>query len=227
MPRPLSTSAGAAPAGGGPDREPEGVRDQLEQESVSGQLAGWLSRGSEKTLGSLIELFGPKSFAILFVLLLGVPALPLPTGGATHVFEVIAVLLAFQLVANRSEIWLPRRWRELQLAGEKQQRFITVLMKMIRRLERISRPRLRFLFGHRLSNIVFGLVVIAGSAGAFLAPPFSGLDTLPALGVVLLALGVLLEDILVVVGGVLIGTAGVVLEIVLGTAAINGVGSFL
>jgi hypothetical protein len=143
------------------------------------------------------------------------------------VFEVIAVLLAFQLVANRSEIWLPRRWRELQLAGEKQQRFITVLMKMIRRLERISRPRLRFLFGHRLSNIVFGLVVIAGSAGAFLAPPFSGLDTLPALGVVLLALGVLLEDILVVVGGVLIGTAGVVLEIVLGTAAINGVGSFL
>jgi hypothetical protein len=100
-------------------------------------------------------------------------------------------------------------------------------MKLIRRLERISRPRLRLLFGHRLSNIAFGLLVIGGSAGAFLAPPFSGLDTLPALGVVLLALGVLLEDILVVVAGLLTGTAGVILEIVLGTAAINGVGSLL
>jgi hypothetical protein len=50
---------------------------------------------------------------------------------------------------------------------------------------------------------------------------------LPALGVVLLALGVLLEDILVVVAGLLTGTAGVILEIVLGTAAINGVGSLL
>jgi hypothetical protein len=43
------------------------------------------------------------------VLLLGVPALPLPTGGATHVFEIIAVLLALELIVGREEIWLPRR----------------------------------------------------------------------------------------------------------------------
>jgi len=58
-------------------------------------------------LGSLIELFQERSFAILFVLLLGVPALPLPTGGATHVFEIIAMLLALELIAGRGEIWLP------------------------------------------------------------------------------------------------------------------------
>ena len=57
---------------------------------VSDELERWLSSDGDKTLGSLIELFGEKSFAILFVLLLGVPALPLPTGGATHVFEIIA-----------------------------------------------------------------------------------------------------------------------------------------
>jgi hypothetical protein len=225
MSQPFSPAAGHAPPGGEPDREPEG--DQLAPESVSNQLARWLTRDGEKTLGSLVELFGPKSFAILFVILLGVPALPLPTGGATHVFEIIAVLLAFQLVADREQIWLPRRWRTLQLAGPTQQRFLSTLMKLIRRLERISRPRLRILFDHRVTNTVFGLLVIAGSGGAFLAPPFSGLDTLPALGVVVLSLGVLLEDILVVVAAVLIGTAGVILEIVLGTAAINGLGSLL
>ena len=76
---------------------------------------------------------------------------------------------------------------------------------MIRRLERFSRPRLRFLFDHRLSNVVFGLLVIGGSVGAFLAPPFTGLDTLPSLGVVLLSLGVLLEDVVVVLVALLVG----------------------
>jgi hypothetical protein len=207
-----------------PGPSPSAKPRNPQPEKVSAALERWLSSEGEKTLGSLIELFEKKSFAILFVLLLGVPALPLPTGGATHVFEVIAVLLALELMAGRHEIWLPQRWRGLELAGRRQQRFITGLMKMIRRLERFSRPRLRFLFDHRLSNIVFGLLVIGGSVGAFLAPPFTGLDTLPALGVVLLSLGVLLEDVLVVVAALLVGAAGVVLEIVLGSAAVHGIG---
>ena len=194
-------------------------------EKVSDEIERWLEGESDKTLGSLIELFEEKSFAILFVLLLGVPALPLPTGGATHVFEVIAVLLALQLIAGRDEIWLPERWRGLDLAGPRRQKFITGLMKMIRRLERFSKPRFRFLFEHRLTNIVFGLLVIGGSAGAFFAPPFTGLDTLPALGVVLLSLGVLLEDVIVVALGLVVGAAGVLLEVILGSAAIKGIGN--
>jgi hypothetical protein len=203
--------------------------DQLgpEPEKVSAQLQRWLQTDGDRTLGSLVDVFEEKSFAILFVLLLGVPALPLPTGGATHVFEIIAVLLALELIAGRDRIWLPQRWRKLELAGDNQQRFITALMKMIRRLERFSRPRLRFLFDHRLSNIVFGLLVIAGSAAAFFAPPFTGLDTLPSLGVVLLSLGMLLEDFVVVVIALVVGVAGVMLEVVLGKAAINGLGSLI
>ncbi len=196
-----------------------------EAHSVSRELERWLESDGEKTLGSLVEVFGEKSFAILFVLLLGVPALPLPTGGATHVFEIIAILLALQLIAGRDRIWLPERWCRLELAGDKHQRFIAGLMKLIRRLERFSRPRLRFLFDHRLTSVVFGLLVIAGSAGAFFAPPFTGLDTLPALGVVLLSLGMLLEDFVVVVLGVVVGVAGVFLEFALGKAAIKGIGS--
>jgi hypothetical protein len=195
--------------------------------TVSDGLKRWLEGDGEKTVASLIELFEKKSFAILFVVLLGVPALPLPTGGATHVFEIIAILLAAQLIAGRDHIWLPKRWRSLELAGDRQQRFIAGLMRLIRRLERISRPRLRFLFDHRLTNIVFGVLVIAGSLGAFLAPPFTGLDTLPALGVVLLSLAVLLEDFAIVIVALVVGVAGVVLEIVLGSAAVMGIGQLL
>jgi hypothetical protein len=202
----------------GPPRHPAQLSDELER---------WLTGNGDKTLGSLVDTFADKGFAVLFVVLLGVPALPLPTGGATHVFEVIAVLVALQLIAGRREVWLPQRWRSLELAGARQQRFIAGLMRLIRRLERISRPRLAFLFHLRLHAPVFGLLVIAGSAGAFLAPPFTGLDTLPALGAVMLSLGVLLEDILIVAAGLLLLVAGVVLEIVLGAAAVHGVSSLL
>jgi hypothetical protein len=194
---------------------------------LSDQLERWLNGEGEKTLGGLVQAFGDKSFAILFVLLLGVPALPLPTGGATHVFEVIAALIALELIAGRHEVWLPQRWRGLELAGEKQQRFLAALMRMIRRLERFSRPRGRFLFRHRLSDVIFGLLVIAGAAGAFVAPPFTGLDTLPALGVVLLSLAVLLEDVLIAGVALIIGGTGVVLELVLGSAAVHGISSLL
>jgi hypothetical protein len=199
--------------------------DPQTQEKISDALQGWLEGDSDKTLGSLVDVFGEKSFAVLFVLLLGVPALPLPTGGATHVFEIIAALLALQLIVGRDQIWLPQKWCKLELAGPKQQRFITGLMKLIRRLERFSRPRLRFLFQTRVSNSVYGLLALGGTAGAFFAPPFTGLDTLPALGVVLLSLGVLLEDVIVVAIGLVVGVAGVLLEIIVGSAVVHGVSS--
>ena len=191
--------------------------------TASDELERWLESDGEKTLGSIIELFEEKSFALLFILLLGVSALPLPTGGATHVFEIVAMLLALQLIAGRDRIWLPERWCRLRLAGPNQQRFINRLMKAIRWLERFSRPRASYLFDHRLSNLLFGVLVLAGSLAAFLAPPFSGLDTLPSLGVVLLSIAVLLEDVAIVVLAIVVGVAGVMLELILGRAAVRGI----
>jgi hypothetical protein len=206
-----------------PPTAPEGAPP----ERLSDQLERWLSGSGDHTLGGILEVFEQKSFAILFVLLLGVSALPLPTGGATHVFEIIAMLLGLQLIVGRDEIWLPKRWRGLELGGERRQRFINALLKLIRRLEHFSRPRLRFLFGSRVSNAVFGTLVLLGALAAFLAPPFSGLDTLPSLGVVLLSLGVILEDVIVVAVALVVGAVGVLLEIVLGSAAVHGIESLL
>lgn len=175
----------------------------------------------------MIHTFGDKSFAILLVVLLGIPALPIPTGGATHVFEVVAFIITVQLIAGRREVWLPQRWSRLELGGARQQRFITGLMRLIRWLERRSRPRLRFLFHRRFSDIMFGVLALAGTIAAFVAPPFSGLDTLPALGVVLLSLSVLLEDILITLAGIVLAAVGVLVEIVLGEAAIHSISSIL
>ena len=72
---------------------------------------------------------------------------------------------------------------------------------------------------------MFGVLALGGTVGAFAAPPFTGLDTLPSLGVVLLSLAVLLEDFLIAVIAIAIGIGGVILEVVLGKAAIKGIGS--
>ncbi|HEX4482754.1 MAG TPA: exopolysaccharide biosynthesis protein [Solirubrobacteraceae bacterium] len=199
--------------------------EQLAPERVSDELGRWLEGEQRKTLGSLIDAFGEGSFALIFVLLMAVPALPLPTGGVTHVLEVIVMLLALELIAGRRNVWLPQRWREVELAGAKQQKFIDTLLRRIRTLERFSRPRGRWLFGHRLSASAFGLVVLGLALTAFLAPPFSGLDTLPSLGVVVLALGYLLTDFVLTALGAAIGALGVFSVIFLGSIAVKFVKS--
>ncbi|HEX3911669.1 MAG TPA: exopolysaccharide biosynthesis protein [Solirubrobacteraceae bacterium] len=188
---------------------------------VSDELEHWLRDDRPKTLGGLIDVFGERSFAVIFVLLMAVPALPLPTGGVTHVFEIVAMLLALELIVGRRKVWLPERWRRLELAGENREKFINALLRRIRGLERISRPRGRWLFGHRLSGAAFGLVVLGLTLSAFLAPPFSGLDTLPSIGVVVLALGYLLTDVALSVAGVVIGAAGVFSVVFLGSIAVK------
>ena len=192
---------------------------------VSDQIEAWNNSDAPKNLGSLIEVFEEKSFAVIFVLLLGVPALPAPTGGATHVFELIAMLLCLQLIIGRDRVWLPQRWQRMKLEGKNQQKFVRALLRSIRFLERFSRPRFAWLFNHRASNAVFGLLVLVLTIGAFAAPPFSGLDTLPALGAVLISLSVLLEDIVLLTLGIAVGAGGVLLEFILGKAAVNGVKS--
>ena len=57
---------------------------------------------------------------------------------------------------------------------------------------------------------------------ALIAPPFTGLDTLPALGIIIISLSIILDDALMLLAGVLVGTVGSVLVIGLGAAALEG-----
>jgi hypothetical protein len=187
---------------------------------VGDELEQWLGGDQPKTLGNIVELFGPRSFALVFVLLMAVPALPLPTGGVTHVLEVVTMLVALQLVVGRRRIWLPARWQR-QLAGPSREKLLTVLLRRIRWLERYSRPRASSLFDHVATASVFGLLVFGLALGAFLAPPFSGLDTLPSLGVVVLGLGVLMRDLVLALIGAAIGAVGVATVLALGSVAVK------
>ena len=129
-------------------------------------------------------MFAEKSFAVTILLLMFVPALPLPTGGISHVFEAITVVLAAQMVLGRRTIWLPERWQHRELGPTTTDKAIPFIVRRIRRVERFSRPRGAWLFEQGWMLRLLGLLVMALAVAAALAPPFSGLDTLPALGAV-------------------------------------------
>jgi len=194
-----------------------------EGETLSDQLDDWLRSDEAKTIGSLIDVFEEKSFAVLFILLLAVPALPLPTGGVTHVFEVIAMLLALELIVGRRKVWLPERWRSREISPEMRERFSKSLLPRVRWVERHSHARLGFLLSYRFAGVVYGVVTLVLVVTAFLAPPFTGLDTIPSLGVLLISLGVLLEDPVLGAIGFAVGAAGVLIVFLLGRAAVDAV----
>jgi len=202
------------------------VERRVTDEPFSDQLEAWLASDSPKTVGDLGEVFAEKSFAVTILFLMFVPALPLPTGGVTHVFELITILLSAELVLGARSIWLPARWRDRELGPATTGKAIPFMMRRIRWLERFSRPRAASLFDRRWFLRLLGLVFIGLAASAALAPPFSGLDTLPSLGAVFIALAIILEDVVALGIGLAIGAGGVILILTVGVALVNLIRGF-
>ncbi len=181
----------------------------IANEPFSVQLERWLDSDELKTLGRLGDVFKEKAFAT--------PALPLPTGGITHVFEAVTVLLGAEMVVGSKTIWLPSRWRQRELRRTAR-KALPVMMRRIRSLERTSRRRGAHLFERSWFIRVLGVLLIVFAIGSAIAPPFSGLDTFPAIGAVGVALAIILEDVLILSIGVAVGSGGVVLIFTLGAA---------
>ena len=191
----------------------------------SGQLEAWLRRDGEKTIGGLGREFGERSFAAAVLVLMFVPALPLPTGGISHVFEAITVVLGVEMVLGRRTIWLPERWRHRPLGAVTTERAIPFILHWVRRAERVSRPRGARLFEQRWMQRILGLVFVVFAVAAALAPPFSGLDTLPAMGAVVVALAILFQDLALLGAGLLVGAGGIALVAAAGAVVARIFGS--
>jgi hypothetical protein len=182
-------------------------------------LQGWFDSDRPSTVAELNEAFGERTFAIAIALLMAPTALPIPTAGLTHIFEVISAILALELIAGRRTPWLPKRLtnRELPANGK----FAEGLIRWLARIERFTRPRLSGVMQSRAAGPVYGLIALALVVIAAIAPPFSGLDTLPGLGVVLISLGVVFGDALFAIAGIVIGAIGSLLIVVLGKEAVD------
>jgi hypothetical protein len=197
------------------------------EEAFSDQLERWLGSDDPKTLGTMGDVFAEKSFAVTILLLMFVPALPLPTGGITHVFEVIVVVLSAQMIIGRPTIWLPERWQKRELGKTLTGKAIPFILRRVRWFEKYSKPRGAALINRRWFIRIVGLELMVFAISAAVAPPFSGLDTLPSLGAVIVCLALVLEDLAIYVAGTAVGLAGIALIVTIGAALAHLVGDHI
>lgn len=191
----------------------------MEEKPFSQELSSWLKAKGSRTFGELEDVFGEKSFAVAFLILMAPSALPIPTGGVTNILEIVSMLLALELIAGRREIWMPKSWRKRNLGKILQTKALPKLVKFIAWFEKRSQKRLTGIMGSRWFRRILGALIFFFTLAAFLSVPFSGLDTLPSLGIVIISLSIILEDALIMLAGLFIGFVGVALSLSLGVTA--------
>ncbi|WP_426573913.1 exopolysaccharide biosynthesis protein [Aquihabitans sp. McL0605] len=184
-------------------------------------LQEWIDSDHDKTVGDLGDVFAGKSFAVTILMLMLFPALPLPTAGLSHVLEAVTVVVAAQMVLGRSVLWLPDRWRTRELGPSLEDKAVPWVARKISWAERHSHPRGVHIFRDRLPRRFLGLLIAALATAAAVSPPFSGLDTIPSMGAVIIALSMILEDIVILAVGIVVGALGVAISVAIGAAAVR------
>jgi hypothetical protein len=147
------------------------------------------------TLAEIRDRLGQDGLLLLTAFLTLVFMIPVSIPGVSTVFGAAILLIGINRLF-RCSLWLPQRLQERALPAEKLRAGLTGGMVWFHRLERISRPhRLKWLTGQGVVGVANDLALILG-AGLLMAPfgliPFS--NTLPALALLLLAIGLLQRD---------------------------------
>jgi hypothetical protein len=142
------------------------------------------------SIEELTHMFGGRAIgALLFVFGLAC-MLPLPPG-ATTIFGFPLVLLAPQLIIGAGAPWLPSGVKRRTIPAEALRKGLPRLIKWLKRIEAVSKPRFTILFGP-VGERVIGLVILA--LALVLILPIPGGNILPAIAVSALAFALIQRD---------------------------------
>ena len=173
------------------------------------------------SIGELTERFGGRAMGALLLVFGLACTLPLPPGGTT-IFGAPLVLLAPQLVFGSRAPWLPARLRARTIATADLRNGLPRVLRLLERVEAVSRPRLLFLFGP-LGERAIGLVCTVLALVLILPIPLGNI--LPAASVSVLSLALVQRDGVLALlgyglaglsGGVLVLAAGLILRVARG-----------
>ncbi|MDR7521977.1 MAG: exopolysaccharide biosynthesis protein [Armatimonadota bacterium] len=152
--------------------------------------------------GELIDRTAERGYG-LWMIVLGLPMLipVLPPGSSTVVGPIYAVF-AVQMLLGQPRPWVPVRLREMVLGARAVRALRERGVPWIRRLERLSRPRWAVV-PERVVLRAAGVMVFL--MGVILLSPLPFLNTLPAIAVMLIGMGLLNRDALFMLAGLGVG----------------------
>lgn len=151
-----------------------------------------LGQGDDPSLklDEVVEAFGDRGLGALILVLSLMALFPWPPGGKA-VFAVPIILLAVELAIQRNEVWLPRWALKASLSRAAYRAATSRVIRPIRFVENLTRPRLTALTGP-ISEVIMGIACVLLAIVMALPVPFG--DMLPGLALVFFALGVMQKD---------------------------------
>lgn len=150
------------------------------------------------TLGELRDLCGNQGHGFLAIFLVLPFLQPIPLPGLSSAIGVLLVILGV-FVALRRPPWIPSRVANVAIKPETVLRMCASLEKLLGALEHVVRPRQAWVFSHRWFRVTNGVLWMVHAFVFALPLPIPFSNTLPAVVVLLLALGILEEDLRVIV----------------------------
>ncbi len=167
--------------------------------------------GDAITVGDVLDRISHQSFG-LFLIVMALPsALPLPAPGYSVPFGLVLILLGTQMVARRDTPWFPERLRQRPLKSGPNSRLVRGMVKALELVENVVRPRLRFIYHTPLAYRTMGAIVTC--CGISMCIPIPLTNTLPAIGIFLLGIGLLEEDGIVTLLGMLVAFVGILVTL--------------
>lgn len=180
-----------------------------ELEPLSAVLLDELTEGETVTLGELRDRLARRGFGLLMILLALPTLIPVLPPGSAAAIGLLYILLSLQMLFGKDEPWLPKRLSRYRLSARTIAALRTRGIPFLRRVERFSRPRPLLLDERIVSRGVAFIVLVLGIV---LLSPLPFLNTLPALAVLLMGIGLLNRDGVFIAAGLLL-TAVVLLAI--------------
>lgn len=146
-------------------------------------------------LGELVNAFGERGFGALMLFLGLISAVIGAVPGTTTVLGAPIVLIAFQLVIRRDQLWLPKWALKGSLDRSAYRDAVAKVMKPLRSVERISRPRLLFM-STDAAEMLIGLICML--LAIVLMLPITGGNLIPSLIIAAFGFGMTQKDGLIV-----------------------------
>jgi hypothetical protein len=170
-------------------------------------------------LGDIVDRFGRRAFGSLLFVFAIPNLLPLPPGSST-VLGAPLLLLAPQLALGVNAPWLPRWLDDRTISGADLTKAFGRLLPWVERIEKISSPRLGFMFG-TIGDRAIGVICSLLSFVLILPIPLGNL--LPALTIGVLGFALLQRDGLFAAAGYVLAVFSGLLLYLAADAVIAGV----
>ena len=186
------------------ENQTDSKKTEFDSASVAGKLDKVIDTlpPDKVTVAEIRDLVGDDAVLLLTLLLCIIFMVPVSIPGVSTVFGA-AILLSGVSRLFGKKLWLPSRIARRALQADKVKAGLAKGSKWMHRIEGISRPhRMEWVFLAGSGNTISNLALILGAV-LLMAPfgfvPFS--NTLPALALMLLAMGMLQRDGLCVLLG--------------------------